>query len=101
MSSPSTWTIAVRTAIIEAMTASDEPLSTEELRDALHGPLLPWRKDPRLYHHLRALERMGVCCRQRWPQVERRVADPRTSLYWRYTQDEAIADLITELDADH
>lgn len=79
------------------MATAEEPLSTEELRDRMPASVLPWRYDPRLYHSLRALERKGICRRQYGLRVDRRIVDTRF-VYWKYTQDDTFAEVITSLD---
>lgn len=91
MANPSARAVALREVLVDAMAKAAEPLSTTELRQVPPAALLPWRAGPDVYVQLRALERMGICRRVRRPDGERGV-------YWRYTHDDTLADVIAELD---
>lgn len=99
MARPSTWTVRLRTVLVQAMATADWPLSTEELRASVPDWVLAWKGDPRVYHSLRALERAGVCRREDALDTGRPIVDTRY-VYWRYIQDETFAAALAALDTE-
>jgi hypothetical protein len=96
---PSARSVKLRELLVAAMSESEVPLSTDELREVPPDWLLPWRKGPDVYHQLRALERSGICRRCYFLDVDRPIVDPKR-VYWRYTHDETFAAAMADLDRD-